>query len=117
MKEVCETQAMHLKSPVFSLLTLFSLILSCRQEEKDQGNYRINLQKTVILDSLRHPWSIAFLSEQEVLITEKDGNLIRADLETGQRKVISGFPIDLVDSIRVKDFRDNAGIFEVLTPS
>ncbi len=70
--------------------------------------------KEVVLDSLRHPWSISFLNEDEVLISEKDGNLIRANLKDKSRIVIQGFPTDLVDSIRVKDFRDNSGIFEVL---
>ncbi|MEL6867324.1 MAG: PQQ-dependent sugar dehydrogenase, partial [Bacteroidota bacterium] len=68
----------------------------------------------VLLDSLKHPWSMAFLSETDVLITEKDGHLIRADLATGHKRIVKGFPNDLVDSIRVTDFRDNSGIFEVL---
>ncbi|MEM7727061.1 MAG: PQQ-dependent sugar dehydrogenase [Cyanobacteria bacterium P01_A01_bin.45] len=70
--------------------------------------------KEAVLDSLRHPWSISFLNENEVLISEKDGNLIKANLRNKSKIPIKGFPTDLVDSIRAKDFRDNSGIFEVL---
>ncbi|MEO0734479.1 MAG: PQQ-dependent sugar dehydrogenase, partial [Bacteroidota bacterium] len=70
--------------------------------------------KEVVLDGLRHPWSICFLSEAEALITEKDGDLLRVSLVDKSRRVVRGFPSDLADSIRVRDFRDNSGIFEVV---
>ena len=90
-------------------------MLSCKgADERHTEKVQAKPEKVVVLDSLKHPWSITFLNEQEVLITEKDGNLIKADLRNGNKKIIKGFPADLVDSIRVKDFRDNSGIFEVV---
>nr|WP_250149126.1 PQQ-dependent sugar dehydrogenase [Flagellimonas sp. 389] len=70
--------------------------------------------KQVVLDNLNHPWSIAFISEDEALISEKDGNLLRVNLESKEKKIIKGFPTDLTDSIRTIHFGDNSGIFEVL---
>lgn len=71
-------------------------------------------QKVSIMDGLLHPWSMVFLNEDEVLVVEKDGQLLHINLKTKARKIIQGFPQDRADSIRVKDHRDNTGIFEVL---
>ena len=81
---------------------------------KQESVFRAEPIKEIVLDGLIHPWSICFLSEEDVLISEKDGVLIRADLTDGSRIKIKGFPSDLVDSIRIKDHRDNSGIFEVI---
>ena len=70
--------------------------------------------KDTILEGLLHPWSMAFMSEEEVLITEKDGHLLKVNLSSQKKEVITGFPNDLVDSIRVIHRGDNSGIFEVL---
>ncbi|MEM6317230.1 MAG: PQQ-dependent sugar dehydrogenase [Bacteroidota bacterium] len=65
----------------------------------------IHPTKEVVLDGLRRPWSMAFLSENEALVTEKDGDLLRVNLLTKEKTVISGFPDDLLDSLVV--FADN----------
>ena len=70
--------------------------------------------KEIVLEGLKHPWSICFLNEEDVLISEKDGGLIRVNLADRSTMKIKGFPSDLVDSIRTKDHRDNSGIFEVI---
>ncbi|MEM9362723.1 MAG: PQQ-dependent sugar dehydrogenase [Bacteroidota bacterium] len=70
--------------------------------------------KEVVLDSLNHPWSIAFMSNNEALVSEKDGNLLKVNLETKEKRIIKGFPNDLTDSIRAIHYGDNSGIFEVL---
>ncbi len=72
----------------------------------------VNPKKETILDGLKRPWSIAFISEDEVLISEKDGNLVRANLHNGERVIVTGFPTDLEDSLT--GFGDNTGRFEVL---
>jgi len=102
-----------MKNPIIYILVI-TAFFSCKQEDRKISPTKAKPEKVVILDSLLHPWSIEFFTETDVLITEKDGNLIRANLETNEKKVITGFPNDLVDSIRVKDFRDNSGIFEVI---
>lgn len=65
--------------------------------------------KEVILDNLKSPWSIAFMSNDDALISEKGGDLIRVNLTTKDRHIISGLPLDIVS-----DRRGNNGIFDVL---
>ncbi len=103
-----------MKKSVLILSFLLVLIQSCKKIEQANERFDFMPKKEVVLDSLRHPWSISFLNENEVLITEKDGDLIKANLNDKSRIKIKGFPTDLVDSIRVKDFRDNSGLFEII---
>jgi len=74
---------------------------------------------------------MAFLSEDEVLLSEKDGDLLRIDLNTKKKHIIKGFPEDRMDSLLYrkadyepgvypsrlpdnKKYTFNAGILEVL---
>lgn len=72
----------------------------------------IKLEKETILEGLKRPWSMAFMSEDEVLISEKEGNLIKVNLSKKEKIKIQGFPTDLEDSLG--GFGDNTGKFEVL---
>lgn len=72
----------------------------------------IQLQKETIVEGLKRPWSMAFISEEEALISEKEGDLVLLNLVTKERKTIQGFPTDLEDSLG--GFGDNTGKFEVL---
>jgi len=72
----------------------------------------IQLQKETVLEGLKRPWSMAFLSEDEVLISEKEGDLVKFNLLKKERTRIQGFPTDLEDSLG--GFGDNTGKFEVL---
>lgn len=79
--------------------------------------FDINLIKPVketILDGLKRPWSIAFISEDEVLITEKEGELVKYNLSKKEKTIIKGFPTDMADSIAYYHPGDNTGKFEVL---
>lgn len=87
--------------------------------------------KEIILEGLDHPWSIVFISETDVLIAEKNGGLVRADLSTSERRTISGIPEDLAEPVLIDSAeykkgvfppgshgttqRYNAGLFEILT--
>jgi glucose/arabinose dehydrogenase len=71
-------------------------------------------EKEIILDQLKRPWSIAFLSEDEVLISEKEGDLLKVNLLNKGRTKISGFPTDMADSIAFYHPGDNTGKFEIL---
>lgn len=66
-------------------------------------------EKEIILEGLKRPWSMAFMSEDEVLISEKEGDLVKVNLLKNERIKIQGFPTDLEDSLG-----DNTGKFEVL---
>jgi len=94
-----------------------AILLGCSQNTKSTtlvGNLSHLPTKEIIMEGLNHPWSIAFLSNQEALVSEKDGNLLRVNLQTKEKHVIKGFPSDLTDSIRAIHSGDNSGIFEVL---
>ncbi len=86
--------------------------------------------KEVVFEGLAHPWSMAFINEKEVLLTEKDGDLLWIDLESKERLLIEGFPNDLFKPVLVtvddypprtypnsvdgKKIRGNAGILEIV---
>jgi glucose/arabinose dehydrogenase len=72
----------------------------------------IQLEKETILEGLKRPWSIAFISEDEMLISEKEGDLVKINLPKKERTRIQGFPADMEDSLG--GFGDNTGKFEVL---
>lgn len=54
--------------------------VSTRTPHKTFDINAIQLHKETILEGLKRPWSIAFMSEEEVLISEKDGDLIKVNL-------------------------------------
>lgn len=67
--------------------------------------------KETILDGLNRPWGMVFLSSNDVLISEKEGDLLRVDLTTKVRTRIAGFPSDTAHSV---DRGDNTGRFDVV---
>lgn len=46
----------------------------------------------VAVRDLQLPWDLAFISESDLLVTEKPGRLWRIDLATGRRTPVSGLP-------------------------
>jgi glucose/arabinose dehydrogenase len=72
------------------------------------------LTREIVIDELKSPWGIAFISADEALITEKEGGLLLANLKTGKTTAITGLPADLVDDIRAVSVADNGGLFEVV---
>jgi glucose/arabinose dehydrogenase len=83
--------------------------VSTRTPHKTNGTLP---QKETVLDNLKRPWGMAFLSEEEVLISEKEGDLIKYNFERKEKIRINGFPGDVEDSI--DGFGDNTGKFDVL---
>ena len=73
-----------------------------------------NPEKEIVVEGLKRPWSIAFLSEDEVLISEKEGDLIKVNLLNKERVRIKGFPSNMADSIDFYHPGDNTGKFEIL---
>lgn len=99
------------------MIPLVMLLIGCSQNQKSSTSKEIRPTlptKHIVMDSLNHPWSMAFLSNEEALVSEKDGNLLRINLNSKEKRIIKGFPTDLTDSIRTIHFGDNSGIFEVL---
>ena len=56
----------------------------------DTQEYRVNV--TVIIDDLKHPWSVAELPDGSLLITEKQGLLHHVDPDSGRHQLIEGLP-------------------------
>ncbi len=67
--------------------------------------------KEVVLTGLNRPWSMAFFSENDVLIAEKDGSLLRVNLKTKERKAISGLPEDVARAVFIDSTKFERGIF------
>ncbi len=65
----------------------------------------------VVLEGLRHPWSMAFVSEYEVLVTEKDGDLLRVNLLDSTRQRITGLPTDVARAITIDTTKVRSGTF------
>ncbi len=103
----------------FFLSVLF--LLGCQTSQKsekttsDHRNPVIPI-KEIIIDGLSRPWSMAFLSETEVLLSEKDGNLLRIDLTTREKHIIKGFPSDKTDSLTYKKAEYPFGTFPSRLP-
>ena len=93
----------------------FLTLLGCHQKKRPTPhNTAVVPIKEVVFEGLNRPWSMAFLSEDEALVTEKNGNLLKIDLRSKTKKIIKGFPTDLTDSIGAVHIGDNSGIYEVL---
>ncbi len=117
------------------LAAIILLVVSCKSEDANnqqhsENNIAVNPTKEVVMQNLNRPWSMAFLSDTEALVAEKDGDILRVDLEKKSKIPITGFPKDLADSLTINlanypvgtyprgsdGFRGryNAGIFEIL---
>ncbi|MBK6267071.1 nuclear transport factor 2 family protein [Marivirga sp. S37H4] len=67
--------------------------------------------KEVVLEGLNRPWSIAFLSAEEAIIAEKDGALLRVNLQSGNRLPISGLPHDVARAIKIDTVKTSEWYF------
>ena len=61
-----------------------------------------------VIDGLGIPWGLAFISEMELLITEREGNIRLLNLKTGMLRTIKGTPSVLVDG--------QGGLLDVAVP-
>lgn len=83
-----------MKGRVFGLLIILLFLSGCVTQVNNVGEtfegegYSVE----VILNNLNQPWGIHFLSEDEVLITEKIGQLAYYNLETNELTRIAGMP-------------------------
>ena len=68
-------------------------------------------QKEVILSGLNRPWSMAFLSEEEAIIAEKDGAVVLVNLKTQEKTALKGLPTDVARSIRIDTTKFKKGVF------
>jgi len=72
-----------------------------------------------VLPPIGYPWAFEFIGENEILLTQNNGELSRFNLETGKRTLISGLPtighgydqIGLMDVALHPDFNNNQRIY------
>lgn len=86
--------------------------VSTRTPHKIFDRNTIRPEKETVLEGLKRPWSIAFLSEDEALASEKDGDLVKINVATKEKTRIGGFPPDMAKSRT--GFGDNTGRFDIL---
>lgn len=67
--------------------------------------------KEVIMDGLNRPWSMAFLSEDEAIVAEKDGDLLLVNLKNKTRQALKGLPKDVGRKILIDTVKHGNGIF------
>ena len=79
--------------------------------DKTRATSKLTPKKEIVMEGLRHPWSMAFLSEDEALVTEKDGDLVRVNLTTKNKVAIKGFPKDLAGAVTVDTSRARSGTY------
>ncbi len=90
------------------------LVGGCAGSLTGPGTYGPRPVKEVVLEDLKSPWSIAFISKDEALISEKEGGLLRVDLSARRRTSIRGIPDDLVTDINKAMPGDNGGLFDIV---
>jgi len=101
-----------MKKIIFALL----ILAACKTEVKVEKLSYPNPVKETIIDGLSRPWSMAFLSEDEVVLSEKDGDLLRINLSTKKKHRIKGFPSDKTDSLTYKEGVYPIGTFPSALP-
>ncbi|MEM7573201.1 MAG: PQQ-dependent sugar dehydrogenase [Bacteroidota bacterium] len=67
--------------------------------------------KKEVFGGLNRPWSMAFLSEYEVLIAEKDGTVLLANLQDSTRVPLSGLPVDVARPILIDTSQHEWGVY------
>lgn len=78
-----------------------------------------NARLETVFSDLDQPWAFEFVGDDQVLITEIRGQLVRVDLDAGQRFEISGLPEIAVDKAQTglldialhPDFAENRRIY------
>ena len=96
------------------ILLLGILFIGCSEtatKPKLSDQKIIDPVKEMVIGGLARPWSMAFVSESEVLLSEKDGDLLRINLKTEEKFLIKGFPSDRFDSLHYRKADYRPGIF------
>jgi glucose/arabinose dehydrogenase len=100
------------------LLTLFAGSGACQEPVHKQPSGQTRLKITPIAVGLSHPWSLAFLPDGRMLVTERPGRLRYVDTRGGLSGPIAGVPAvfaegqgGLLDVALDPQFGDNSTIY------
>lgn len=92
---------------------IWKIIAKCTSAEpipKSPQEAMVKPSKEVIMDGLNRPWSMTFLSEEEVILAEKDGGLLKINLTTKERNKITGLPNDVARKIKIDTTKHEWGV-------
>jgi aldose sugar dehydrogenase len=110
-----EMRTIHLKFVLAVILMSIGWTALMAAETVRTEYQAITLEK--VTDGLEHPWSIAFLPDGDMLVTERPGHLSRIDAD-GNKTLISGTPEvhvqnqgGLLEVALHPDFADNGYIY------
>lgn len=92
--KILQKKQMYLSMKKLSLLFAFTLVIQsgCAQDNPPmiETPLETNYSYEVVVDGLEIPWGMAFISTDELLVTEKSGTLYH--VKEGQKTVINGLP-------------------------
>lgn len=91
----------------------WKIIAKCTSAEpipKTDAQMKPIPEKEIVMEGLNRPWSMAFLSENEAIIAEKDGDLLIVDLADQSRKKITGLPNDVVRKMLIDTSKHAFGV-------
>ena len=73
---------------LFSIFFFLSLQVHCENIDSEKQTFNVD----TLLTRLSHPWGMSFLPDGSLLISERTGDLLVADLQTGSTQIIKGLP-------------------------
>jgi len=105
--------------PSLALLLVPALSLSLSaQAQQVHDSEKQSFQVTILADGLENPWSLAFLPDGRMLVTERAGRLNLLDADGGGKTVVQGTPAvasvnqgGLLDVVLHPDYADNGWIY------
>ena len=102
------------------LIITSACLLACGMQPSHGAQYQLESTKVNVervVSKLKVPWSVAFLPECEILVTERRGNLFHFDSRGRKTKVKHGLKIfakgqgGLLDVVAKSDFQNSREIF------
>jgi glucose/arabinose dehydrogenase len=81
----------------FSLLLVFLALPSWAEKPVVIKSQAATFQLTTITNGLGIPWGLAFISDTDIIITEREGNIRLVNVETGKLRTLKGAPAVLAD--------------------
>ena len=81
----------------FTLLLVFLALPSWAEKPVVSKSQAATFQLTTITNGLGIPWGLAFISDTDIIITEREGNIRLVNVETGKLRTLKGAPAVLAD--------------------
>ena len=75
---------------ILCLLTFFTLPACAESEQGFDGEVSFSVEQ--VSDGLGVPWGMAFISDTQMLITEREGTVKLLDLDSEKQSAIQGAP-------------------------